>query len=524
MDVVIYTRVSTDEQRENGFSLQDQERRLRQHCEQFNKNIIEHYQDDYSAKNFNRPEFIRFLNDVSSNRIKPKQIICVRVDRFSRNVEESLQMVNTLKALKIELLFLENNFDLSTPENYLPYLIQMALPQIENERRGLNTKQGMRQALRLGKWMWKAPKGYQNDKLNKLIIVGEEAHFITTAFNEIATGLNSIDSIRLRLSKEGFKCSKQQFLNILKNPFYCGLIKIEAWKNEPEELVKGLHKPLIPFDLFNRVQSIIDKRKRKQFKASKINPLFPLRGHLKCKDCGDMLTASSSKGRSRHYSYYHCQRGCKERFDSSLANNSFNDYLETIIVNKEVSELYLEIYKSRVEEIEGSKEKKKVELEKKLQSIHKEQYEIDSLLSCRKLSIEDFSRISQGIKSNISIIEEDIAQLSNNIESYDKHLSFGISLISHLPYYYQSSPVELKSKLLGSIFAKSLVFDGKSYRTEKPNLFLDLICSDSISYRGSKKEKTSNSRGQSNWAPLVDDTSSYQPLVEYIILYRTSCK
>ena len=231
MDVVIYTRVSTDEQRENGFSLQDQERRLRQHCEQFNKNIIEHYQDDYSAKNFNRPEFTRFLNDVLTKRIKPKQIICVRVDRFSRNVEESLQMINTLKALKVEVFFLENNFDLSTPENYLPYLIQMALPQIENERRGLNTKQGMRQALRLGKWMWKAPKGYENDKLNKLIKIGEDSHFITNAFTEIATGLYSIDSIRIRLSKEGFKCSKQQFLNILKNPFYCGLIKIEAWKN-----------------------------------------------------------------------------------------------------------------------------------------------------------------------------------------------------------------------------------------------------------------------------------------------------
>jgi len=57
---VIYTRVSTDDQRDNGFSLQDQEKRLKDYCKQKNYQIVGHYQEDYSAKTFKRPAFNKF--------------------------------------------------------------------------------------------------------------------------------------------------------------------------------------------------------------------------------------------------------------------------------------------------------------------------------------------------------------------------------------------------------------------------------------------------------------------------------
>ena len=63
-EVVIYTRVSTEDQKDNGFSLQAQELSLRKHCEREGKIILQHYQDDYSGKNFERPSFQRFISDL----------------------------------------------------------------------------------------------------------------------------------------------------------------------------------------------------------------------------------------------------------------------------------------------------------------------------------------------------------------------------------------------------------------------------------------------------------------------------
>lgn len=178
MNVIIYTRVSTEDQKENGFSLQDQERRLRAHCEKNGKKIIAHYQDNYSGKNFNRPEFQKMLAALRDKNLKASQFLCVRMDRFSRDLIITLDMIQTLKTLKVDVSFLENDFDLSIPENKIPYVLNMVLPQVENERRGLNTKNGLRQAKREGKWVARAPKGNSNDKINKAIVVNEDAIYI----------------------------------------------------------------------------------------------------------------------------------------------------------------------------------------------------------------------------------------------------------------------------------------------------------------------------------------------------------
>ena len=54
MKAIIYSRVSTTEQKEQGFSLQDQEIRLKRHCEQNGDEVVAHYQDDASAKDLCR--------------------------------------------------------------------------------------------------------------------------------------------------------------------------------------------------------------------------------------------------------------------------------------------------------------------------------------------------------------------------------------------------------------------------------------------------------------------------------------
>jgi len=219
MQVVIYTRVSTEDQKENGYSLQDQERRLRKYCLDNNYEVIAHYQDDSSAKNFNRPQFQKLLTDLKEKRIKPSQLICLRIDRFSRNLQETMLMTQILKELKVEIYYLEGNVDLSTPESNILYMLSALLPQVENERRGLNTKHGMRQALRQGRWVWKAPKGYINGP-NKDILVSKESEYIIQGFKEVSLGLKSPDKVRKELNEVGFKCSKQSFIKILKDPFW----------------------------------------------------------------------------------------------------------------------------------------------------------------------------------------------------------------------------------------------------------------------------------------------------------------
>ena len=66
MRVATYSRVSTEEQKTQGFSLQDQERRLQEYCAINQHEIVANYSDDKSGETFNG-----ILSEVSErNQIK----------------------------------------------------------------------------------------------------------------------------------------------------------------------------------------------------------------------------------------------------------------------------------------------------------------------------------------------------------------------------------------------------------------------------------------------------------------------
>jgi site-specific DNA recombinase len=500
MDVVIYTRVSTEDQKENGFSLQDQERRLRQHCEQYGKNILEHFQDDHSAKDFRRPAFQQMLDLIKSRKLRPKQLICVRMDRFSRKAHETLNMIQTLKKEGVELYLIEGNINLDIPENLLAFLFQIGLPEAENLRRGENTKAGMRQALRHGKWPWKAPKGYTNDIVTKTVVQNNDAKFIRKAFREVAKGLSSIDAVRKDLNKEGFKCSKQQFINLLRNKFYIGWLWLKAWKIEPEEFVKGLHEPIVDEDIFEQVQEILRGKSRKSSKPSKYNSLFPLRGHLICKDCGANLTASSSTGRSKRYHYYHCQHGCKERIEAEVVNNTFNSYLKSFQVSNEVAELYIEIIKDVFKEEEGSKEDKAKSLRAKINALQADLTRADNNFLSGTLGDANYKRISERLMSDIDRVEDEIKQLGRAETNLERHFTYGVNMLTNLTFYFNNAPIEIKHKIVGSIFPEKLIFENESYRTTKVNSLVSLMCSKSTSKDVVKTKQAIIADGLSTWA------------------------
>ncbi|MCZ6594729.1 MAG: recombinase family protein, partial [Bacteroidetes bacterium] len=344
---VIYTRVSTEEQKENGFSLQEQEARLKRYCQREDIEVVAHYQDDHSAKNFNRPAFQKMLTDLKEKRVTANLFLCIRMDRFSRNLQESLKMIQVLAKLGLEFKVVEGgNFDLDTPENLIPFILNMLLPQVENERRGLNTKRGMRQAQREGRWTGTAPNGYrwyrENDK--SLLTPNVKAKLVRLAFEEFAKGIFTSEEIRRKLVKKGLKCSRSQFSRLLRNPVYIGQIKIERWKDEPEEIVIGLHEPLINEELFNEVQSILEGRIKKSKVRSSRDEKLPLRGFLQCRICGGNLTGSASRSRTgaRHF-YYHCQKGCRERFRADEANGQFVSFLGGFKIPDEVLTLYYHV-------------------------------------------------------------------------------------------------------------------------------------------------------------------------------------
>ncbi|WP_057938866.1 recombinase family protein [Algoriphagus resistens] len=100
--------------------------------------------EDYSARNFDRPEWQKLLANCRKFRGQTQQILFTKWDRFSRNTGDAYQMISTLSNLGIKLQAIEQPLDLEIPEQKMMLAFYLAAPEVENDRRALNTLQGMR--------------------------------------------------------------------------------------------------------------------------------------------------------------------------------------------------------------------------------------------------------------------------------------------------------------------------------------------------------------------------------------------
>mgnify|MGYP001590503547 FL=1 len=351
--VIIYTRVSTDEQN-NGYSPADQKDKLQKYCAQNNVEVVGFYHDDESGKSFDRPKWIEIMQFFKKNRGYVDNIYFLKWDRFSRNVAEAYITINNLKKLGVEPQSIEQPLDFEIPESKIMLAIYLAAPEVDNDRRALNIFHGMRRGKKEGRWLGACLRGYINtrDENKKPIIApegGKQEELVNRAFSEFATGLYNIEELRRKLYKEGLKCNRNSFWKLLRNKGYIGKVFVSAYKDEPGHWVDGLHPALIDDNTFYTVQDIIEgRRKNCPNKYKTVRDEFPLRGFLTCSQCGRTLTASSSRGKmGTLFYYYHCGKGCKERRKASLANEQFEELLsDTIKANPQSLKLFGTILKN----------------------------------------------------------------------------------------------------------------------------------------------------------------------------------
>lgn len=499
---IIYTRVSTDEQAKSGYSLSQQKSVLERFCQVKDIEIIKHYREDFSAKNFDRPEFNKLISFVQANRGKIDLLLVTKWDRFSRNLEAAFTIKRKLNKLGIEINSVEQPLDLSQPDSKVLLSLYLIIPEVENDKNSQRTIEGMRRARIEGCWTGVAPIGYKNYRdinSKSTLVLSDKARLVKQAFEIFAKGVYSLEEVRRKLQGKGFEISKQQFYNMMKAIVYTGKIFVSAYGKEETQIVKGLHESIISNELFNKVQNLINKNRKQPIGKTKKHDKLPLRGHLRCSKCGGNLTGSGSKSRSgdKHY-YYHCQKGCKERFRAELANDLFEKHLSSLEIDRAVLELHRAVMRDIYKKYEGDNEEEIGKLQNEKKKLEDLKNSATDKFLANEIEKEIYNNTFSRYERKIIELNGRIAELNLSFSGYSKYLNEGLPLLSNLTYHYKNIPIELKQKMVGSIFPEKLIFEDNKYRTTKMNEVLNLILSNNNGF-GSMPIK----KGQQNCQPFL---------------------
>lgn len=491
--VDLYVRVSTDEQADKGYSQRHQEEMLRKFCELQNFKIRKVIYEDHSAKTFNRPSWTKYLAELKKHKFQSDGILFVKWDRFSRNAGDAYQMINTLRKLGVEPQAIEQPLDLSIPENKMMLAFYLAAPEVENDRRALNTFFGMRRAKKEGRIVATAPLGYinkTNESGKKYVAIDvKKSLILKEAFETVATGMYNVEQVWKEAKRKGLTCSRSTFWTCLRNPVYCGKIFIPAYKDEEATYVHGQHEPIISEALFYEVQDILDGKKRNHHWV-KVRDNFPLRGFLTCPDCGKLLTASSSKGRTQYYDYYHCISSCGVRYNANMVNDEmikelrkYKPHPATIVLYKKVvSDVYKNSYSNSRDEKRGYI----LTIDEQNKRISKAR----ELLLTDAIEASDFKAIKSQCEGEIIRLEAKLSEIKTQTEDIEKLLERACKTLENIDTLYATSDTGIQRRLIGSIYPEKLIFENRTYRTTRLNEAVKLIYTLDKGFRGQEKEKS----------------------------------
>lgn len=497
--VIAYTRVSTKDQKDYGNSPDVQKKALEFYCNANRMNIVEIFQEDFSAKNFNRPVFNQLKEFAKKNKGSIDYLLVQKWDRFSRNVGLALQMIEYFKKMGIEVNSIENWIDYDTPDYIVILSIYLSTPEAENSKIRDRTIAGTREALKQGRYVNLQPKGYVSgtDAMGRTLMKPDPviAPLITQLFEDYATGFYTQQELLKKYKAKELKLERSALSRMLENPLYMGMVKVPAYKDEPETLVEGLHTPLISKEIYYRVQGVKNGRSNIIKKPNGKNENFPLTGFLICPECGKILYGSASNnGKSRTitrtYHYYQCnsKNNCK-RYRVELVHQELNKAFVDVKPSENVLELFEHILIDEYKNTVTDRLKDVNTIDKRIDEINHNQLLLTEKYSIDKIKEEIYNKLMDNSERELIELKAQKSELGDYQKDLDKFISFGLTLLANLSEFYCNAGIEIKTKLIGSIFSEKLQFFENSFRTLPFTEVINLLCRYNKDFGGLGKKK-----------------------------------
>jgi len=269
----IYIRVSTDAQREEGYSIDAQKEMLEAHCISKGIKNYEFYIDGgFSGSNLDRPELKRLICDIKNDKISC--VVVYKLDRLSRSQKDTLYLIEDIFNPKnVDFVSLNESMDTSTPLGRLMLGILSAFAQLERENIRERTRMGMKERIKSGLWPGggRIPFGYDYDSSKGILIPNSDADTVRKIYDLYLKGYSPASIAKT----VGLKYEKLA-LQILKRKSNAGYIQYNG------EEFKGKHEAIISEETYNEAMKFMKERSKNRTSESE----HLLTGLMICGSCG----------------------------------------------------------------------------------------------------------------------------------------------------------------------------------------------------------------------------------------------
>mgnify|MGYP005787073637 FL=1 len=407
----IYVRVSTEEQSREGFSLKEQEERLKEFCNFKRYEIYKIYKDaGISAKNDKRPAYQEMISDVKSKNINV--IVAFKLDRLTRSVYDIEKLMKTVNDYECDIDCMADESNTTTSNGRMVMRIMTSVSQNEIEKCSERTKFGMVGAIKSGHIPNRTPLGFKRidkklvpDLITKDVIVRVFDLYLEGKSHQTIANIYNKEKI---LGKNNWYDSTIQ--KILSNELYKGDF-VNGKRTKHPTYYENVVDPIVSKEKWESCQY----QKQRNARHYERTATYLFTNKLKCSKCGCFLGGSATtKPNGKKYYYYKCEH-CKTYFNESDIETSLFVLMNELVKEDELlNNYYTPFIKSKLEN-------NQIDFDKQIKELDKQMDRIKNAYIKGILKINDFDK---EIK-HIEFQRKDLLKKQKEQKQYE-NLSFTI--------------------------------------------------------------------------------------------------
>lgn len=381
--VALYVRVSTQEQKNHGISVDNQIDALLEYAKKEGYHVVDIYNDaGISARKSykHRPDLLRLMQDCKDKKID--LILFTKIDRWFRSVADYYEVQKILDDTKVPWRAIWEDYETETSAGVFKVNIMLSVAQSESDRTSERIKAALEYKKKLGDYVGRVPIGYIRE--NKRLIIDKDKQEGLSAFFRCYIDGKSVDEAIKAAKQKGVHLKRSASYVILKNEIYTGTVpgkECEPYITE-EEYAK------------------INNRFFTRSKRSTPSHRYLFHGLVQCGYCGKMMTVGynmpkSKNGETRKRYRYLCYSGT---FDHICTGRTINENkLEKLMIESLERAVYE--YNAKIDYETISKEKN--DSEKKIKSLKEKIKRIKDLYEEGDIEKQEYIRKRDEIKSQI---------------------------------------------------------------------------------------------------------------------------
>ena len=396
-----YVRVSHDEQKKYGYSVQAQIERIIRYAEENNCQLVEIYVDEgFTATKMKRPDLLRMLNDLD----KFDVLVFTRLDRFSRNVLQANKMVEIMEEYNVAIKSIEEeDIDTTTADGKFNFNLRVSLAQREAEKTSERIKSVFEFKIKQGQPVsGNQPYGYkiQTKDGKKTIIKDPE---LIPIINDIFKHFSKYHTIRGTMTyingkydiKKNYNCIRR----MIRSTEYYGL-----YEGNP-----NYYDPYITEEEFKNNQQRI-KANIKDRKSSKIYLFTSL---MKCPFCGFKMVGKYTKrnnknGTFREYWSYICSNHQRNKACPSGKVINEKRILEYLLDNVE------ELAKTHIAEVLEVKPADKQDIpQNRINEILEEMDRLTYSFRKKRMSVKEYDIEYEALERELANLQKEVPKESD---------------------------------------------------------------------------------------------------------------